>query len=93
MSEVLESVDLLADPFIAQLIDEAVKPYLDSLDAQEIMWMRERLVEQLRHDPALTDVLDAAYPRDVDSSGERVKAWLDTTREIAAITGTDGGDS
>ena len=90
MNTLPESSDLLDDPFIATQIDAALEPYATLLDDAELAWMRERLAEQLLLDPTLTRVLDAAFPRDIDESGERVKLWLDTTRQMAAITGTDG---
>jgi hypothetical protein len=41
--------------------------------------MRTRLAEELLEHGELQRLLAAAYPREVDESGERVKEWLRTT--------------
>lgn len=61
---------LLADPWILAQIDAAVAPYAGRLPAEEIAWMRERLLESLASEPQGRDLVQRARPRVVDRSGE-----------------------
>lgn len=60
---------LLADPWIAAQIDEAVAPYRGRLPEAELAWMRDQLAEVLASDEAAARVLRRAHPRPVDASG------------------------
>jgi hypothetical protein len=64
---------LLADPWIAARIDEALAPYLGRLPASDVAWMREQLAETLSNDEEAASVLRAAMPRHVEQSGEVAK--------------------
>jgi hypothetical protein len=44
--------------------------YEDLLPAEDLAWMRERLLEAVGDDPALAELASAARPRNVDRSTE-----------------------
>jgi hypothetical protein len=51
-------------------VDAALAPYAGKLSAADLAWVRERLIEGAAEDEAVTRLLRAALPRDVDQSGE-----------------------
>jgi hypothetical protein len=73
---------LLADPWIAAQIDQAVAPYRGRLPASEVAWMREQLAEVLASDESAARVLRRAHPHPVDESG--VVACASSPGEVAA---------
>ncbi len=75
---------LLADPFVAAAIERALAPFAAGLGDDELGWMRVRLAEQIAEDRSLLELLDAAYPRAADGSGERAKEWLGVLESVRA---------
>jgi hypothetical protein len=61
---------LLADPWIAAQVEDAVRPYLGRLSAAEIAWMRDQLAETLSTDERAAKLLHRARPTVVEESGE-----------------------
>jgi hypothetical protein len=61
---------LISDPWISAQIDDAVAPYVGRLPAEEIAWMRARLLEALATEPQGRDLVQRARPRLVERSGE-----------------------
>ena len=51
-------------------VDAALEPYRGKLGAEDFEWMRERLLAALTDDPAAHELARAAFPREVDQSGE-----------------------
>ncbi len=78
---------LLGDPFVAGEIERALAVFAGALDDAELVWMREQLAAGLADDPKLLELLDAAYPRSVDGSGERDKSWLGEVADEADVSG------
>lgn len=60
----------LGDPWVQAEVDKAMKPYKGRLPAEEIAWMRERLLEALATERVGRDLLRRARPRYVEESGE-----------------------
>jgi hypothetical protein len=61
---------LLADPWIAAQVEDAVRPWVGRLSAGEIAWMRDQLAETLATDERAAQLLHRARPRVVEESGE-----------------------
>ncbi len=51
-------------------VDAALAVYAGTLSAADLAWIRERLVEGAADDEAISRLVRAALPRDVDESGE-----------------------
>lgn len=60
----------VSDPWVQAEIDKAIQPYMGRLPAEEIAWMRERLVEALATERLGRDLMRRARPRYVEESGE-----------------------
>jgi len=67
---------LLDDPFVALEIDQALAPYAEHLDAEQLEWARDQLAALLTDDSDGRALLDAAHPRQVDESGERLRPGM-----------------
>lgn len=57
-------------------VDAVLEGYEDLLPAEDLAWMRERLLESVDDDPALAELASAARPRSVDRSAELSKKAL-----------------
>ena len=80
---------LLQGPFVAAQIDDAVRPYIERLDPEDIAWMRVQLAALLEEDHEAFEALKGAHPRMaaeqcVDRSGERVQLGIDDDEAEAA---------
>jgi hypothetical protein len=82
---------LLADPFVAAEIDEAVAPFQGRLEPEELAWMRDQLAHLCETDPEAAAALKGAHPRhhpgdagSIDASGERAQPWLEDSSAGAA---------
>lgn len=75
-----EPEQLLADPFVAAQIDDAMALVAPALSEQERGWLREQLAEVLAEDARLVDALAGAHPRSVVHSGMQAKPF-ETLRE------------
>ena len=64
---------LLDDAFIAAEIARAVAPLEGRIPDEELAWLRASLAELLQRDPSAAKALLAAYPRQVDDSGEQLR--------------------
>ena len=67
-------LDAVEESLVEAAIAEALAPYRATLAPQDLAWMRERLLEGVREDASLHAIVRAAAPRDVDQSGEVVRA-------------------
>jgi hypothetical protein len=80
---------LLADPFIAAEIDDALAAFVGRLAEDRIEWMRHNLALACENDPHLVAALKGAYPRhapgNIDASGERVQPALDDPGEVLEL--------
>lgn len=65
-----------AKDFLDRQVEAAVQPFVGVLDEEQLNWMRTRLQHQLAADPTLHELIEAAMPRQVNISGERLKSWL-----------------
>jgi hypothetical protein len=81
---------LLSDPFVAAEIDRALQPYAAALAPEDLAWARDRLAELLEEDDAAHELLDAAYPRTVERSGEQVRPTATLQQPLAAREGAKG---
>jgi len=61
---------LLADPWVAAQIDDAVAPYRRVWTEEEITIFREQMAETLATNPTAIAALRDAHPGIVDESGE-----------------------
>ncbi len=77
---------LLENPFVAAEIEAAIQPYVGKLTDEELAWMRDQLATLLADDPEARLSLDGAMPREVDRSGERVRAGVDGAGQTANKT-------
>jgi ActR/RegA family two-component response regulator len=59
--------------FLEAEIDHALAPYRSSLPTQEIEWMRAQLLAEAEGDRNVSELARAAFPREVDQSGEIVR--------------------
>jgi hypothetical protein len=59
--------------FLEARVDDAIAPYLGSLPAADLAWMRAQILESVRSDPSMRELARAAAPRNVDSSGMLVR--------------------
>jgi hypothetical protein len=59
--------------FVEAEVDAVLEAYRGQLPESEIAWMREQLIGQLEDDENLAELARAAYPREVDQSGEIVR--------------------
>jgi hypothetical protein len=82
---------LLDDPFVAAEIDAALSAYAKQLDAEQLAWAREQLAELLASQPAARELLDAAHPRQVDESGERLRPGV-VAPGAAGVPGKAGSE-
>jgi hypothetical protein len=57
------------DPWVAEQIDAALAPHAARLSAQELEWMRARLVDATRDDEGLAQAIRGAVVREPDDSG------------------------
>ncbi len=51
-------------------VDAALAPYRDKLGAEDLEWMRVALLGSLTDDPSSRELVRAAFPREVDQSGD-----------------------
>lgn len=58
-------------------VERALAPYVGQLSAPALAWMREQLAEAVRAEGAA--LVRAAYPREVDRSGEVFRGHADAT--------------
>lgn len=56
--------------YVEDQIETILEGYADLLSAEDLAWMRERLLESVDDDPALAELASAARPRSVDRSTE-----------------------
>jgi hypothetical protein len=56
--------------FLESQVDAALEPYRGKLPDAELAWVRERLLESAADEDGLAALLRAAFPRDVERSGE-----------------------
>ena len=63
-------------------VERALAPYVGQLSAPALAWMREQLAEAVRADGAA--LVRAAYPREVDRSGEVFRGPADVDAARAA---------
>lgn len=59
--------------FLEAEIDHALEPHRSRLPAQEIAWMRAQLLAEAEADRNVSELARAAFPREVDQSGEIVR--------------------
>jgi hypothetical protein len=62
--------------YVEDEVDAILEGYGDLLPAEDLAWMRERLLESVDDDPALSELASAARPRSVDRSTELPKQAL-----------------
>ena len=68
---------LLDDPYVAEQIEAALRPYVGELGEDQLAWMRDRLAGLLAEEPDARELLSQAHPRgEVDVSGERLRPGL-----------------
>lgn len=56
--------------FLESQVDAALEPYRGSVPEADLAWIRERLLESAADEDGLAALVRAAFPRDVDRSGE-----------------------
>jgi hypothetical protein len=59
--------------FLEAEIDHALDPYRSQLPAAELAWMRAQLLAEAENDRNVSELARAAFPREVDQSGEIVR--------------------
>ena len=59
--------------FLEAEIDRALEPYRSRLPSQEVEWMRAQLLAEAEGDRNVSELARAAFPREVDQSGEIVR--------------------
>ncbi len=59
--------------FLEAEIDRALDPYRSRLPARELDWMRAQLLAEAEADRDVSELARAAFPREVDQSGEIVR--------------------
>ncbi|MBL8739778.1 MAG: hypothetical protein JNK04_01755 [Myxococcales bacterium] len=59
--------------FLEAEIDVALEPYRSTLPASELAWMRAQLLAEAENDRNVAELARAAFPREVDYSGEIVR--------------------
>jgi len=68
--EALPALEEAERAFVEAEVDAVLAGYRGRLPAAELAWMREQLVGQLEDDRNFAELARAAYPREVDQSGE-----------------------
>lgn len=66
--------DAEQDPFLEEILDEAMSPYLGQLPPETLAMMRGVLREEMLADPAALRLLSAARPRAVPKQSGDVAA-------------------
>lgn len=82
------------DPWVAEQIDAALAPHAARLSAEELEWMRARLVDATRDDEALAQAIRGAVVREPDESGSLPLGRASNRgRGALAGEGSSGGDA
>ena len=82
---------LLDDPYVAEQIEAALRPYVDGLDEEQLAWMKERLAGLFDEEPATRELLSQAHPRgEIDVSGERLRPGVTEDAESGGTKGETG---
>ncbi len=82
-----EPEQLLADPFVAAQIDDAMALVAPALSEEQRTWLREQLAEVMAEDAQLAEALAGAHPRSVVHSGMQAKPFETPREEDEAAEG------
>jgi hypothetical protein len=66
----LSSTPQGARVFLETQVDAALAPFRGTMPDADLAWIRERMLESAAEEGDLASLVRAAFPRDVDGSGE-----------------------
>lgn len=69
-TEAPSSLDEATARYVEAEVEAVIEAYRDLLPAEDLAWMRERLLESVDDEPSLAELASAARPRSVDRSTE-----------------------